>query len=91
MIKCPACKSTMLYKTGKSEFGNYNYEFYGCSRFPHCRKKVEVEDAYKYDDGKEPPKRTLEQELDDVGSALKKSGYNDEEIEYAKHMWENDK
>ncbi len=91
MIKCPACGNPMIYREGNSEYGHY--EFYGCSTYPVCRQKVKVNDAKKYDDGKEytRPERIIEEEAENLRDILLRDGYSWEDASYAQHMWENDK
>lgn len=90
MLRCPICKSEMRYKKGESN--GRKYEFYGCSRYPDCRGTVEMDEVDEYDDGIQPERveRTLEEEGDDLRSALLREGYSWEEASYAKHMWEKD-
>lgn len=66
MIRCPICKSIMLYKNGESK--GRKYEFYGCSRYPNCRGIVEMDELEKYDDGIQSNRieKTVEEEGDDV-------------------------
>lgn len=88
MIKCPACNSNMVYREGEGNFGHY--EFYGCSTYPACKQTVKLEDAYKYDDGKKPPKRSIEEEAEDLARILRRNGYSREDAEYAKYKWEKE-
>lgn len=88
MIRCPICKSIMLYKNGESK--GRKYEFYGCSRYPNCRGIVEMDELEKYDDGIQSNRieKTVEEEGDDVMNIFLSEGYDFEASAYAKHMLE---
>lgn len=90
MLRCPICRSEMQYKNGESK--GRKYEFYGCIKYPYCRGTVEMDEVDEYDDGipSERADRTIEEESNDLKSALLKEGYNSEEVSYAQHMWEKD-
>ena len=51
-----------------------------------------MDEVDEYDDGitSERADRTIEEESNDLKSALLKEGYNSEEVSYAQHMWEKD-
>lgn len=77
-----------MWRTAKEEVNIY-YEFYGCSQYPNCKQKSQINEAHEYD-GKtyERPERTTEEEAEDLRYQPLREGFSWGNAEYARHKWE---
>lgn len=88
MIICPKCGRHMVLRQRNKD----NHEFYGCSGYPNCYSTINVEDAHKYDDGKKGDlsELTIEEQGERIYGNMRNDGWNHEDANYARHMWEKD-